>query len=30
MYNLALYPEHERKCQEEVDEVFGTKEELGW
>lgn len=30
LYNLALYPEHQRKCQEEVDEVFGDKEELEW
>ena len=30
LYNLALYPEHQRKCQDEVDGVFGGKEELEW
>lgn len=30
LYNLALYPEHQRKCQEEINEVFGDKEELEW
>ncbi|KAJ7356118.1 hypothetical protein OS493_026497 [Desmophyllum pertusum] len=30
LYNLTLYPEHQKKCQEEVDEVFGDKEELEW
>ncbi|XP_078354122.1 cytochrome P450 4B1-like isoform X2 [Oculina patagonica] len=30
LYNLTVYPEHQRKCQEEVDEVFGDKEELEW
>ena len=30
LYNLALYPEHQLKCLEEVNEVYGKKEELEW
>lgn len=30
LYNLTLYPDHQRKCQEEVDEVYGDKDELEW
>lgn len=30
LYNLAIYPEHQKKCQEEVDEVFRDKKELHW
>ncbi|CAH3026832.1 unnamed protein product [Porites evermanni] len=30
LYNLALYPEHQLKCLEEVNEVYGKKQELEW
>lgn len=30
LYNLALYPEWQRKCQDEVKEVYGDKNELEW
>lgn len=30
LYNLALYPEHQLKCLEEVNEVYGKKQELKW
>lgn len=30
MYNLALYAQHQAKCKEEVDEVFGDKKEIEW
>ncbi|XP_078352881.1 cytochrome P450 4F1-like isoform X3 [Oculina patagonica] len=30
LYNLARFPEHQEKCRQEVDEVFGHKEELEW
>jgi len=30
LYNLARYPEHQEKCRQEVDEVYGDKDELDW
>lgn len=30
LYNLALNPEWQRKCQDEVKEVYGDKNELEW
>ena len=30
LYNLARFPEHQRKCQKEVDRILKNKEELGW
>ena len=30
LYNLARFPEHQEKCREEIEEVLGSKEELGW
>nr|XP_058956438.1 cytochrome P450 4B1-like [Pocillopora verrucosa] len=30
LYNLTLYPEWQRKCQDEVKEVYGDKNELEW
>ena len=30
LYNLARFPEHQKKCLDEVDAAFGDKEELEW
>ena len=32
LYNLAIHPEHQAKCREEVDALFDEKEneELNW
>ena len=30
LYNLARFPEHQEKCQEEIDAVLGSKEEFEW
>jgi len=30
LYNLARYPEHQEKCRQEIDEVYGDKDELDW
>ena len=30
LYNLARFPEHQKKCQDEIDAVFKDKEELEW
>ena len=32
LYNLAIHPEHQQKCREEVDALFDEKdsEELEW
>jgi len=30
LYNLARFPEHQEKCREEIEEVFGDKEEFEW
>ena len=30
LYNLALHPEHQEKCREEVDAVLSEKDEMDW
>ena len=30
LYNLARFPEHQQKCWQEIEEVFGEKEEFEW
>lgn len=30
LYNIARFPEYQRKCQEEVDGIWKDKEELDW
>lgn len=30
LYSLARHPEYQEKCRQEVDEVFGHKNELDW
>ena len=30
LYNLALHPEHQQKCRDEVDEIFEDKDNLTW
>ncbi|XP_073248021.1 cytochrome P450 4F4-like [Porites lutea] len=30
LYNLARFPEHQQKCRQEIEEVFGEKEEFEW
>ncbi|KAL9950889.1 hypothetical protein ACROYT_G043460 [Oculina patagonica] len=30
LYNLARFSEHQEKCREEINEVFGDKEEFEW
>ncbi len=29
LYNLALHPEHQAKCRDEVDAIFDEKDEIG-
>ena len=30
LYCLALHPEHQQKCQEEIDSIFKQNKELQW
>ena len=30
LYCLALHPEHQKKCQEEIDSIFKQNKELQW
>ncbi|XP_027051041.1 cytochrome P450 4F4-like [Pocillopora damicornis] len=30
LYNLARFPEHQEKCLEEIEEVFGNSSEIEW
>ena len=30
LYNVALHPEWQRKCHDEVKQVYGDKNELEW
>lgn len=30
LYNLARFPEHQKKCLEEIEEVFGNSHEIEW
>ena len=30
LYNLARFPEHQQKCRQEIEEVFGETKEFEW
>lgn len=30
LYCMSLYPEHQRRCREEIQEILGDRDTLKW